>query len=274
MRLIYYAHPKETYGTYLEDLMKEVVEKHLGETYYIKNLPSLQRAVDESVYEQFKNLFTKMRNATEQFKKEKIPESYAKDIAHEFMGILKSNVCVSVKNILLNPSTFSQIFIREKRGDLVIFKEVGEDFKGKSFPHFCYGIIDYCDFIVAHGYVIDNHTKRVFKELLKEVEKYSSRYEISEYCKQLLKVLNRSKGNVWSPGTFNEIEYALKIGKKVYCLQYENLVEIFNMDSLPDKEAKITFDEYGLRLYSLIWQPMAESVYRVLTGAINLSGLL
>jgi hypothetical protein len=65
---------------------------------------------------------------------------------------------------------------------------------------------------------------------------------------------------VWSPGTFNEIKYALDIGKEVYCLTNKTLKKVSSIDDLPDKKAKIPFDDYGLFLYSKIWQPIAKDV--------------
>jgi hypothetical protein len=247
----------ETYETYLEDLMEEAVKRLFGETYHIKSLRLLYHVVHKNANEKFDYLFAKIDKVIKQFCKNNL-KCDAENIAHEFMKILRDNVCVNVNNILVNPS---------------IFNEVNEEFKKNSFPHFCFGLIDCCECFVTHGYVIDSHIKYALKRCLNnKIRKSSSQPWKSEFCSKLLDFLDRSGGNVWSPGVFKEIEYALKIGKEVYCLQNETLIKVYNLNSLPDNDIVITLDKYGL--YKEIWQPIARSVYRTLTEAIKLSELL
>jgi hypothetical protein len=268
MRLIYYAHPIETYKTYLEDLIEETVQKHLGETSHIRNRSSLRHAVEKGAHKKFDSLFIKMKDTVKRFRGGKIPESDAFSIAHEFMEALKDNICVNAKNILLNPSTFSGLSVVTE-SNFIIFEEVGDRFKRMAFPHFCYGLIAHCDAVVAHGYVIDSYIKCVLKGLLKELKKSLSQLEVSEYCGRLLEILDGPRRIIWSPGTFNEIKYALDMRKEVYCLRNKTLRKVSSRSALPANSAVIPFDEYGLRLYNRIWQPIARSVYGALTETLR-----
>jgi hypothetical protein len=42
MKLIYYAHPMETYGTYLEKLTEETIKNYFGKILHIKDYLLLQ----------------------------------------------------------------------------------------------------------------------------------------------------------------------------------------------------------------------------------------
>jgi hypothetical protein len=263
MKFIYYAHPMETYSTYLEEFMEEVIKNYFGETLHIRNYSLLQRIVNKDGKKKLKSLLRKMKNAIRYSKGRKIHEKDAKDIAHKFMEIFKNDINLNTINVLLNPSIFSNLFIIDEVN--LTFEMIGERFKKMSFPHFCYGLIECSDIVIAHGYVNNSYTQHMLQErLLKEIEKSSYQPEVIRYCEKLLQIVNNAKWNLWSPGTFNEIKYALDIRKEVYCLINKTLKKISTIDNLPDKEAVIPFDEYGLLLYSKIWQPIAINVYGIL----------
>ena len=252
MIFIYYAHPVETYQTYIEDFVEELVKKKFGEVLHIKDWFSLRQAVSEKACEELKDLFAKIRRFVIQREKDRIPETDAKSIAHTFMKVVGTNI-TAAKNVLFNPSTF---------GDPFLAMAKSETFKRKAYPHFCYGLIDYCDVVVAHGYVMDAHTKCLFKAWFKMRSPF---HEVTEYCKSIIKLLNKAKSMIWSPGTCEEIKYSLNKGKEIFCLQNKTLQKITSNDiNLIDAE-KVPFDKYGLKLYNKIWQPIAESVYKTLT---------
>jgi hypothetical protein len=268
MKLIYYAHPIETYETYLEELMEETVKNYFGETLHIRNYSLLHHILNNDGQKKLRNLFDKMENLTKQREVRKIDEKDAKDIAHEFMRIFKKHTNLNIENVLLNPSIFSDLFIIDL--DNFTYENIGKRFKKMSFPHFCYGLIDYCDVVVTHGYVINRYTKRRLKSLLEKVKESSFQPEEFEYCDKLLQIVRSAKWNLWSPGTFNEIKYALDIGKEVYCLTNKTLKKVSSIDDLPDKKAKIPFDDYGLFLYSKIWQPIAKDVMEYYSAVMRI----
>jgi len=94
---IYYAHPVETYQTYIEDFVEELVKKKFGEVLYINDWFSLRQAVNEKACEELKVLFAKMRRFVMQREKDRIPETDAKSIAHDFMKVLRTNIMTAKK---------------------------------------------------------------------------------------------------------------------------------------------------------------------------------
>jgi hypothetical protein len=109
-----------------------------------------------------KNLLEEMRYTF--IKGKKIHEKDAKDIAHEFMRIFKNGINLNTENVLVNPSIFSTLFIINKES--FKFELIGETFKKMSFPHFCYGLIEYSDMIITHGYMINSYAKHMLQEQL------------------------------------------------------------------------------------------------------------
>jgi len=138
----------------------------------------------------------------------------------------------------------------------------GETFKRKAYPHFCFGIIDYCDVVVAHGYLMDAHIKRLFKAWFKMRLPDN---EVPEYCNSIIPLLDKAKDVIWSPGTCEEVKYSLNKGKEVFCLRNKTLQKITSRDINLIDAGKVPFDKYGLKLYNKIWQPIAKSVYETLT---------
>jgi len=247
LRIIYYAHPMETYWTYLEDVVEELVKRRFVEIYHIDSWPSLCKVVNENACKELKSIYVTMRGFVKQYEKGRIPESDAKQIAYDLMKILRSNAIVN--NILLNPSTFRDPF------------QISETFKRKAYPHFCYGLIDHCDSVVAHGYIMNSYIKQIFTAWLKMP---TSSPEVSEYCHSLLELISEVE-HIWSPGTCDEIKYALKKGKEVFYLRDDILQRVSNEDIEIINRGKVRFDKYGLKLYNKIWQPIAEGVYITLT---------
>lgn len=250
LRIIYYAHPLETYQSFLEVIMEGAVRKQFGEVYHIDELSKLNKIVNKEYREKLKDLFTQMSELVNIYGG-KIPESDAKDVAYCFMEILKLGITVEC-NILFNPSIFSDIHL--------IIEAGSEEFKRKAFPFFCYGLIDHCDVIVAHGYVMDSFIRELLKSWLKLPEDFDKR--IREYSYGILKLIE-SKDILWSPGTYSEIKYATEKGKKVFFLQNRSLKKA-TVDDL-NTFITIPFDNYDLRLYNKLWQPIASSVYSILT---------
>jgi hypothetical protein len=100
---------------------------------------------------------------------------------------------------------------------------------------------------------------------IKKIKATSYSPEIFSYCSKLFQIVNKAEWNLWSPGTFNEIKYALNIRKEVYCLTNKTLKNVSIINNLPDEEAVIPFDEHHLFLYNKIWQPLVREVYENIT---------
>ncbi|MEM4488807.1 MAG: hypothetical protein QXK88_08460 [Desulfurococcaceae archaeon] len=249
IKIIYYAHPIETYGTCVENFTEELARKQFGKIYHICDWSQLYRAIGKDAREKLRNLFSKMGELVRQYKS-KIPETDAESIAHEFMRAFKSGVVVD-HDILFNPKTFSDVLLIGVRSEM---------FKKKAFPHFCYGLIDYCDIIVAHGYIMNDNIKRLFLDYLTPS---TSNEEVAEYCREIRNLIAEAEGILWSPGTLSEVKYALEKGKTVFVLRGTKLRKVKIEDVSRFKE--VPFDNYGLRLYNEIWQPTAKRVYRTLT---------
>ncbi|MEM2175445.1 MAG: hypothetical protein QXI58_07505 [Candidatus Micrarchaeia archaeon] len=249
VRIIYYSHPLETYRTFLEILVEKAVRKQFEEIYHMdefNKIKSIEVINDEKLIE----IFIQMRKLINKYKN-KIPETDAKEIAHSFMKILKLSITTKC-NILFNPSIFSNIFS---------IGVISEEFKRKAYPFFCQGLIDYCDVIVAHGYIMDNYITELFKSWLKLLMTFDQ--IIREYSSEILRLIE-FRNTLLSPGVYHEMKYAIEKGKKVLLLQInENLKEV-TVDNL-DSFKVIPFDKYGLKLYNKLWQPIAESVYQTLT---------
>jgi len=251
-QIIYYAHPMETHITYLEHIMEESVKKLFGRVHHINEWSKLKKFVGENSHRKLKEFKTQMNELANMYRK--IPEDDAKKLGHNIMEILKSNMRAN-QSILLSPSTFSEVFsyFPPKRGRAII-----DEFKRKAFPSFCYGLIDHCDIMVAHGYILDDYTRRILKSWL-ELPWYFRREE-REYSNGIIQLVE-TETNLLSPGVCCEIKYALNKEMKVYFFQNEELEEITREDFNMLKA--ISFD--GYYSYNKIWQPIARHTYQCLT---------
>lgn|GEM_PF-3161683 len=246
-KIIYYAHPKETYGTYLENVIERLTREQFGEIYHIYRWFTLREAVNGDVYKKLGNIKERMEILIRKYGVEKIPEPKAKDVAHDLMKVLRQGI--TSKNILFNPRVFSSIF-------------QGEIFKSKAYPSFCEGLIDCCDVVVTHGYPLDDYIRKLLVAWL-NLPTFDE--AVSEYCGEIFRLADKVRDMLWSPGTVTEIEYASENGKKVFLLEGISLRRVANEDINEVKHRVIPFDKHERYLYNKIWQPIAESIYRTLT---------
>ncbi len=246
-KIIYYAHPKETYSTYLENVIERLTREQFGEIYHIYRWFMLHEAVNGDVYKELRSIKEEMGDLVREYGVEKIPELEAKYVAHDLMRVLRHGI--TSKNILFNPRVFSSIL-------------QGEIFKSKAYPSFCEGLIDCCDVIVTHGYPLDDYIRKL---LVAWLNLPTSDEAMSEYCSEILTLVDKVRDMLWSSGTVTEMKYASENGKKVFFLQGTSLRRATNEDVNEVKRKVIPFDKHGRYLYNKLWQPIAESIYRTLT---------
>jgi len=238
---IYYSHPMETYRTCVEDIMEKAVREQLGEVYHVSGWGPLLDAVDEYGREELKSLSKEMARLSNAGKA--ASQRNAKKLGHAVTRTLKSRMIIDSRIVLVNPSTLS-------------IKDV-ESFKSHAFPFFCHGMIDLCETVVAHGYIL-NETIRTL--LLKWLQTRQSRSP--GYCKTLCDLVGKSVDMLWSPGTLNEIGYALANRKNVFQLKNEALQKITKKSVKQFKAVEVPFDDQGLHLYNKIWKPAATNAYK------------
>ena len=240
-RFIYYSHPMETYRTCVEDITEKAVREQLGEVYHVNGWGLILDAVDEYGREKLKSLSEKMARLSEAG--EAASQRNAKKLGHAVIGTLKSRMIIDSRIVLVNPSTLS-------------IKGV-ERFKSYAFPFFCHGMIDLCETVFAHGYIL-NETIR--KLLLKWLQTRQSRHP--GYCKALCDLVSKPVDMLWSPGALDEVGYAVANQKNVLQLKNGSLQKITKTDVNQFKAVKVPFDDQGLRLYNKIWKPAATNAYK------------
>ena len=253
--VIYYSHPMEFYGTRFEIVVKELVSSLFGRTYYIDNFGQLS-TLDIGVEKKLKLILDKIGLILGQYRE--VPKEVAGNIAYKIMDIVKNEIAVRVEQkgyetILLNPSIFSDPFLRSVRT---------EEFKRKSFPYFCYGLIYHCDFLIAHGYILNKNIKEIIVKRLEYIISNIKDHRVKEYCCSLIELIKKASDMVWSPGTIKEIKYAIDIGKKCFIMRVNRLEDLTPDGFNKLREFIIPFDKHGLRLYNKIWRPIIKSITR------------
>lgn len=202
-------------------------------------------------------VFDRMSEIVRNYRNNKIPPDIAREVAHDFMKILKD--CIPEDDIVvLNPKLFSS-------AHLLLAKT--EIFKRKSFPFFCHGIIDHCNMVVAHGYILNEHIKSILLNWFKYP--FSRKGKIREYLDKLIEIVENANDMLWSPGTFEEIKYALRQNIEVFIVSENALHKLSKVEIRRIKKYVIPFDKHNLYLYNKIWQPIVDSVYRILTFVTN-----
>jgi len=201
---------------------------------------------------------SKMRDLVQEFEN-KIPEEEAKGVAYSFIEIIKNiNFPSDVSAIVVNPKIFSHVLLHRFRSRI---------FKSRSYPHFCFGLIDKCDLIVAHGYLMDEEIKRLVMSWLQYV-KYASRDKrVKGYCEELINLISKARSTIWSPGTRTELIYGLEKGKEVYVVTNLKDLKLNKISYIKDMDLQIStvpFDRYGLRLYNKVWRPIISNIYSTL----------
>jgi len=256
IKIIYYAHPTETFNTGLEKAVVSSICSFLGDVYHINDWRSLCDALTQKTARQVRE---SLRQSIKRYIKGEMSKKGARSVGLRFLKEIKGGFVKSSHLILFNPSIFENLFPE------TCFP-VTKLFKKRTYPDFCYGLIDGCDMMVAHGYPLNSRVKQAFRALLSLP---SSPREVTEYASRLLRLIDGASDMVWSPGAFEEVKYALERGLKVFKFHNGKLEKISTMEG----EVKVPFDDYCLRLYSKIWQPIAEVIYWLLYPPNSLTEL-